>query len=133
MKQNILFVLLMTAILGIVWTCSGCAVGMALSGKRDRDITQVRTGMQRNDVIFHLGADNLRETLTNNDGTIDMFEIQKGNAPSAGRAVGHAVLDLLTWGLWEVIGTPLEAATSELIKVKVNYDKNETVTKITAH
>ena len=120
------------ALLLIVPMLSGCAVGMALSGKRDRDISAVRRDMHREDVMFHMGADNLVGQKTTEEGSVDVFEIQKGNAPSVGRAVGHLVLDVLTYGIWEIIGTPLEAAGSDMLEVTVYYDKEDMVTKITA-
>ena len=36
-----------------------------------------------------------------------------GNEPSAGRAVAHGVMDVLTLGLWEVVGTPVEAVAGQ--------------------
>ena len=39
------------------------------------------------------------------------------------RAVGHGVLDVMTCGLWEVVGTPVEGALSEQghITVRAQY------------
>lgn len=60
--------------------------------------------------------------------------IESYRAPAAksgatyGRAAGHAVLDVMTLGLWEVVGTPVEGALSEnrgFWTVKVTYSKNK--------
>ena len=52
------------------------------------------------------------------------YEYTVGNEPSTGRAVGHGVLDVMTLGLWEVVGTPIEALNQgDKIQVTVLYDK----------
>jgi hypothetical protein len=38
------------------------------------------------------------------------------NEPSAGRAIGHGVMDVLTLGLWEIVGTRLKAFKAKLTK-----------------
>lgn len=60
------------------------------------------------------------------------FTLSGANQPSAGRAAGHAALDILTLGLWELVGTPIEGAASDELAVTVDYDRNDRVTKVTA-
>ena len=109
---------------------SGCAVGMALYGKRTPNISNIRREMHRDEVIMTFG--NPIKTMTKDDGgRIDEFEYQVGNDPSAGRAVGHAVMDVLTWGVWEIIGTPIEAFQGKTCHITIEYDKDDKVTKIT--
>jgi len=31
-----------------------------------------------------------------------------GGEPSTARAIGHGVMDVLTFGVWEIVGTPIE-------------------------
>jgi len=50
-----------------------------------------------------------------------------GDEPSAGRAVGHAALDVLTLGLWEVIGTPIEMVQGRSYHAVVTYTTEGTV------
>ena len=52
---------------------------------------------------------------------IEIYEIEIGNEPSAGRAIAHGTMDILTLGLWEVIGTPIEATTGEKSYLTVEY------------
>ena len=58
---------------------------------------------------------------------IILYLIVKGNAPSTGRAVAHAALDLFTLCLWELIGTPMEmgAGREEVSRYIIYYDSNE--------
>lgn len=107
---------------------SGCSVGMALSGKRDVDKAALHIGQPRAEVVALLGQP--MKTTTIETGRIDLFECQRENAPSPGRAVGHAVMDVLTWGAWEVIGTPIEGLSSSKYYISMKYDKEEKVTDI---
>ena len=62
---------------------------------------------------------------THDDGQLTAnYEYVVGNEPSTGRAMGHGVLDVLTLGLWEVVGTPIEAVNQgDKITVTVRYDQ----------
>ena len=106
---------------------SGCAVGMALSGKPDTDVSALRIGQPRDEVIMIIGQP--IKTMSTETGRMDVFKCQRGNAPSGGRAIGHAVMDWLTLGVWEIIGTPVEAMSGETFYLTVNYDKEDKVTK----
>ena len=112
---------------GVLLFVSGCSVYMAASGSYDKDVSVLRIGMPRADVTFHLGTP--QAANHHDDGTTThIFEFEHGNEPSLGRAVGHAVLDVLSFGLWEAIGTPIEASAGETIRLSVTYDENDKVT-----
>jgi len=123
---NVVALVLVLGMLAV--STSGCAVGMALSGKHDIDKASLKIGMPRAEVINIAGQP--KKTMTIEDGRVDVFECQRGNAPSAGRAVGHAVMDILTWGVWEVIGTPVEGLSSSKYYVTIKYDMEDRVTDI---
>ena len=106
----------------------GCSVGMAMSGKEQKDTSVIFPGSPRDVVVAKLGPP---ETSTKDaDGNIvDSWMIVKGNAPSGGRAAMHAGLDVFSLGLWEVIGTPLEmgAASEERTRYVITYDKDNKI------
>jgi len=105
---------------------AGCSIGMATSGKEPPNLGLIEIGSSRALVVAVLGGP--RSSLTNPDGTrTDVFEYEIGNEPSTGRAVGHAVADILTLGLWEVIGTPIEAMQGEMMSLEVTYDTDNKV------
>lgn len=116
------------AILLLVPLVSGCAVGMALSGKNEVDVAKLHIGQPRSEVITLLG--NPIKTTTTETGSEDVFKCQAGNAPSVTRAVGHGVMDFLTVGLWEVAGTPFEALQGSTYYVTATYDEDEKLTNI---
>lgn len=105
---------------------TGCSVGMAMSGKQEPNIGAIRVGSPRGEVEMHLGAP--KTSATFEDGTrTDIYEYELGNEPSAGRAVGHGVMDVLTFGLWEVIGTPIEGFQGEKRQLSITYDTDDRV------
>lgn len=105
---------------------SGCSVGMALSGSPNPNLGAVRTGATRGEIELHLGSP-IRSTLLDNGHRADVYEYEVGNEPSAGRAAGHAVMDVLTLGVWEIIGTPVEGVQGEKYNATIMYDENDKV------
>lgn len=82
-----------------------------MSGKPDPNISALSAGQDRDIVILNLGQPS--KTLLADGKRTDVFELERGNEQSVGRATGHAVMDLLTLGGWELIGTPIEGFAGE--------------------
>lgn len=107
---------------------SGCSVMMAMTGKREPNLSVLNVGQDRGIVVLNLG--NPVQTFSKDDMTVDVYEVQFGNAPSGGRAVGHAVMDVLTFGGWEIIGTPVEAVQGKTETITIQYDKNNKIVSV---
>ena len=108
---------------------AGCSVGMALSGDKNPDIGAVRIGSTRGEAEMHLGSP-VRTNAGAGGTRVDIYEYEIGNEPSAGRAVAHGVMDVLTLGIWELAGTPIEAVQGEKYEATLTYDEQERVTDI---
>ena len=108
---------------------SGCSVGMAMSGKDNPNLGMVREGASRGEIEMTIGSP-IKTISIDEKKRIDIYEYEIGNQPSAGRAIGHAALDLLTLGLWELIGSPIEGFQGSKYKLQVTYDKNDKVIAI---
>ena len=108
---------------------SACSVGMALSGEENPDLGAVRIGAQRGEVELHLGAP-VQTVALENGRRADVYQYQIGNQPSAGRVIGHGMMDLLTLGLWEVVGTPIEGVQGETYHATITYDQDDKVVEI---
>ena len=114
---------------GLLVGITGCSVAMALSGKKEPNLGSVRVGGTRGEVELQLG--NPVSSVTTEDGKrVDIYEYEIGNEPSAGRAIAHGVLDVLTWGLWEVVGTPVEALKGNKYTISIAYDSDNRVIAI---
>ena len=64
--------------------------------------------------------------LLDDGGRECVYEYELGNEPSTGRAVLHGGLDVLTLGLWEIVGTPIEATMGDSYELTVVYGPDET-------
>jgi hypothetical protein len=117
------------AAITLVGLLSACSVGMALSGSDDPDLGAIKVGASRGEVEMHLGSPENSRTL--DDGRrADIYEYEIGNEPSAGRAIGHGAMDVLTLGLWEVVGTPIEGVQGERYRATITYDRDDKVLDI---
>lgn len=121
---------LMLAVGIVLTSSSGCSVFMAASGKREPNLSMIIIGAHRAEVELQLGSP--RTTLANAGGQYrtDTYEYELDNEPSAGRAVAHGVMDLLTLGLWEVVGTPVEAFKGEKRQMVITYGPDDRVAGI---
>jgi hypothetical protein len=108
---------------------AGCSVGMAMSGKNSPSLGAVRQGITRGEVEMHLGQP--VQQATQPDGrVISTYEYQVGNDPSAGRAIGHAAMDVLTLGAWEIIGTPIEGVQGDTYRATITYGTDDKVENV---
>lgn len=105
---------------------TACSVGMALDGQRDPDISVVKREVHRADIEAQLGAP-IRVTSQPNGQTTAVYKCEVGNESSPGRAVAHGVMDVLTLGIWEIVGTPIERFKGDTITMVVTYDREERV------
>lgn len=102
-----------------------CSVGIALNGKKDPDLTVIKKDTDREEVEFQLGSP--KEVLSQGADTIAIYEYELGNEASAGRAVAHGAMDILTLGIWEVIGTPVELSTGSKFEIQITYDQHNKI------
>lgn len=107
---------------------SGCSVGMALSGQPDPNISALAEGQERDIVILNLGQPT--KTMLADNKQVGIFELERGNEQSVGRATGHAIMDLLTLGGWEIIGTPIEGFAGDTITLQIEYDNENKVKSV---
>lgn len=119
----LLTLLLITPIL------QACSVGMAATGKKDPDLSVVKKGASRTEVEFQLGSPISVATLDPGK-TQAKYQYEIGNEPSAGRAVAHGAMDVLTLGLWEVVGTPVELASGDKLELTITYNQHDEIEHI---
>ncbi len=76
-----------------------------------------------------LGMENLvigKLSLDENGNYIDTYFLVMGNEPDAGRASANLALDFFTLGLWEIVATPMEmASTRESFSTLIIYYDSE--------
>lgn len=93
-----------------------------------KNVDLFRVGTPRTQLLAEFG--NPVSSDTKNGSKCDVFSFTQGytGGAKAGRAFLHGVADVFTLGLWEVIGTPTEAAFSgDQVGYETCYDKDDRI------
>lgn len=104
---------------------SGCTVARAAAGRRSDKLSLLYEGQDRAILLQHWGHP--KKTVVVEGARRDTFLLSAGDAPSGGRALGHATMDVLTMGMWEIIGGGYEDSHSRGLWLTVEYDEHEKV------
>src|SRR5690348_4886283 len=107
---------------------AGCAVYMAANQPDKKDVGVLKSGTPRSAVLAELGTP--IETTMRGGSKVDVFSFTQGysSIEKGGRAVLHGAADVLTLGLWEVVGTPIEGyANGTKVSVEITYDRDDRV------
>ena len=115
----------------IMITISGCSVFMAAKQPVKKDISLFEVGVPRTTLIAEYGAPILSEYK--NEKKIEIFKFIQGYSTGAkvGRAFFHGAADVVTLGLWELIGIPTEVTFSgDELAYLVRYDENDLVDEV---
>ncbi|GAB4267482.1 hypothetical protein [Deferrisoma sp.] len=109
-----------------------CSVVMATRQPTEKDLSVLRVGTPRSALIAEFGSP--VHTEESDGKKKDIFKFVQGysTGAKAGRALLHGTADVLTLGLWEVIGTPTEAIfDGKEVAFEVTYDENNRVETVT--
>lgn len=113
----------------IAASSTGCAVVMAAKQPDYKNVELFKVGTPRGALLGEFGHPTATDTRPNG-AKCDVFSFTQGysGGAKAGRAFAHGVADVLTLGLWEIIGTPTEAVFSgSTVGYEVCYDKEDRV------
>lgn len=106
----------------------GCSVIMAASTPGPKDMNVLLVGTPRADVLKEFGEP--EQTGVHAGKRVDTFKFKEGQRDNQkyGRAALHAGLDLLTLGIWEVVGTPAEIMSMQPeTRIDVTYNERDRV------
>ncbi len=110
---------------------SGCAAIKATQQPPKRNLGVLAPGVPRTHVIAELGAPTWSEQREGE--TIDVFTFKQGYAKTtkAARALAHGAADVATFGLWEVVGIPMETiADGTDVQLEVHYGPDHHVASV---
>ena len=118
----------------VVALLSGCSVAMSASrSKYKGDPTMIQVGADRAVIESTFGSPNMTTSIGNGSTKaiykIDPDAHREGTRNAA--VAGHVVADVLTLGLWEAVGTPMEiAAQDKLTTYIVVYGANDKIKSV---
>jgi len=103
----------------------GCSVYMAANQPDKKETSLFDTGTSRSALILEFGQPALTENRNGTDYDLFMFVDGYTSGGKTGRTVGHAAASIMTLGLWEIVGTPLESSfDGDKMSFEVCYDEN---------
>jgi hypothetical protein len=115
----------------LIFTLTGCSVFMAAHLPDKKNLEVFRPGVPRQVVLAEMGLPTGYEDR--NGVRSEVYKFRQGYSQPAkiSRAVLHGAADIVTVGLWEVVGTPTEyvfSGTDMLVLVTYNrYNRVDTV------
>jgi hypothetical protein len=111
---------------------SGCSVAMALHGNQEPNFDAFEVGSTRKQVEIQLGTP--MSTTSRTDGTKeDTYKYEMGNSPNGARATLYFYYDVFTFGLAEVIFTPIELFQGHDEVTKIVYSPDDRVLDINGY
>ena len=114
------------AILAVVMFLQGCSVQMAARGRTSPDMDLINVGLDRRYVISLVGdPDVVEETPNGVEEIYYLHDEEKGWRYA--RATLYAFLDVATFGLWELLGTPLEEFIQSKNTLTIRYGKDNKI------
>lgn len=112
---------------------SGCAVFMAAKQPDKKNVDLFRVGTPRSMLLGEFGPPVVSETRDGKKHEIFKFIQGYSMGAKAGRALFHGAADVMTLGLWEVVGTPTEAVFSgDEMAYEVSYDQDDRIDQVIA-
>jgi hypothetical protein len=106
---------------------------MAAKQPSAKNVDLFKVGTPRSMLLAEFGLPTVSEVRNGKKFEIYKFVQGYSTGAKAGRAVFHGVADVLTLGLWEVIGTPTEGVFSgDEMAYEVSYDENDRIDQVTA-
>lgn len=117
----------------ILWflLLSGCSVFMAAKQPDLKNVDLFRVGTPRGLLLAEFGPPIHSEVKDGRRTEIFKFVQGYSTGAKAGRAVFHGAADVLTLGLWEVIGTPTEGVFSgDEMAFQVTYDTDDRIAEV---
>ncbi len=112
----------------LIFTMQGCSVVMAAKQPGKKDLSVLKPGTSRGIVLAELGQPTATEMQ--NGTRVDIFSFVQGydKVNKGVRTAGHAVADVFTLGLWEVVGTPTEMIfDGDKVAYQVKYNRSDEV------
>ncbi|OJY10756.1 MAG: hypothetical protein BGO99_11565 [Nitrosospira sp. 56-18] len=112
---------------------TSCSVFMAAKQPDKKNVDLFKVGTPRSMLLAEFGMPTVSESREGKKYEIYKFVQGYSAGAKAGRAVFHGAADVLTLGLWEVVGTPVEGTFSgDEMAYEVRYDDESRVDQVIA-
>lgn len=107
---------------------SGCSIYMAASQPQAKKISLFKIGTPKSLILAEFGTPQAKITRKGKEYEIYAFETGSHTGVKAAKVGVYTAANILTLGLFEVVGTPLETLIrSKDMAYEVSFDKNDLV------
>jgi len=129
--KGILRTIFVAVCLVLLASAYGCAVNRAVNQPGEKDISLLSAGTPRAKILAEFGAPINTEIKDGKKTDIYTFTQGYSSGAKTSRAFLHSAADVLTVGLWELVGGSIEGAyNGEILSFQVAYDENDLVKKV---
>ena len=101
---------------------------MALDGNDPLDYSLFKPGTPRQHVLARYGTPVSSETKGGK--TLDTYEFEEGDEAAPERIGIHMMADIMTFGAWELVGTPYEWFQGEDVSYVLEYGPEDTLQSV---
>lgn len=115
-------------VLMMLWI-QGCSAIMAAHGGKEYDYSLLQEGTSRETILASFGEPKSSKTGVG-ERIIDTYELEEGDKSRPGIAVAHLVMDLLTFGIWEIAGTAIEATEGKDVTYVITYGPDRKIISV---
>jgi hypothetical protein len=111
----------------------GCSVFMAANQPGEKNVDLFKVGTSRSMLLAEFGSPTVSEVRNEKKSEIFKFVQGYSSEVKTSRAFFHGAADVVTGGLWEVVGTPTEAVfNGDEMAYEVTYDDNDKIDQVTS-
>lgn len=113
---------------------SSCSIYMAAQQPEKKNFAVLTKGTPQTLVRAEFGLP--AWSGKDEDNEVDIFQFVQGypKGSKVTRAVGHGLADIFTFGLWEIVGTPIEMfVNGTKMKATITYDDQHRVKTVRLH
>ena len=120
--------LALVALAPLIVFASGCSVALSLRDRPEPNLSQAVVGQERSVVLSQIGSPAF--ATEGPTGRREVFHLHRGRDRRWANAAGHLIMDLYTFGLWELVGAPYEAARGDSFTVVIDYDTADRIADV---
>lgn len=114
---------IITTVCGLyaVLILSGCSIAMALHGNKEPNFEHIAVGATKEEIDYEFKKPGTSKDL--GDGKTEVtYKYEIGNSPNPGRAWVNFYIDLISFGLAELILSPIELFQGKDVETRIVYD-----------
>jgi len=116
----------------LIFVMSACSIKQEMNQPKQKDLSVFDLGSKRADVIKEIGKA-IESKLEKDNSLSETYSFTQSYSPNikTSRIVGHAFMNLATFGLYEILATQDETQSlGQKVVLIINYDQNNKIKEV---